>query len=162
MKNFILLLGVILAIYGCETTDGGAGEGGEGGTAGSGGEAGTGGTAGSAGAGGEGGTGGGVAACPDPTGNFGNPSLTGTGCGQLSNQAVQRILTSATQCQFEMNSGVTGPPGLNGLFLLDMAGTFSNTTFQVGTGSLIGCDGVWTDATSTMVVTCTNCTITLR
>jgi hypothetical protein len=102
-----------------------------------------------------------VAACPDPTGNFGNPSFTGTDCGQLSNQAVQRILTSATQCQFEMNSGVTGPPGLNGLFLLDMAGTFSNTTFQVGTGSLTGCNGVWTDATSTMVVTCTNCTVTL-
>jgi hypothetical protein len=159
MKNFILLFGVILAVYGCETTDG---AGGGGGTAGTGGAAGTGGSAGAGGTGGmggEGGAGGGMAACPDPTGNFGNPVIAGTGCGELSTMASQRILTSATQCQFEMNSGVVGPPGLNGLFVLDMAGTFSNTTFQVGTGTLTGCSGTWT--APTMSVTCGNCMVTL-
>ena len=102
-----------------------------------------------------------MVACMSMEGNFGNPAIAGTGCGELNNMASQRIESTAVQCQFLMNSGVVGPPGLNGSFVLDMAGTFSNTSFQVGTGQLTGCNGTWTDATNTMSVTCGSCMITL-
>lgn len=154
MKHFIFLFATILALYGCGTSD-------DGGAAGVGGSGGTGGTAGAGGIGGQGGTGGSTAQCPNPVGNFGNPVFSGTGCGELSNMATQQIQTTATQCQFNMSSGVVMFPGLNGPFLLDMAGTFSNTTFTVGTGQLTGCDGTWNDNTKTMDIDCTNCMITL-
>jgi hypothetical protein len=159
MKSSILLFAAILVVCGCSSNNGGTG--GSGGAGGDGGVGGAAGMGGAAGAGGQAGMGGSVAQCPDPTGNFGNPAISGTGCGNLSNMASQRILSTATQCQFEMNSGVVGPPGLNGLFVLDMAGTFSNATFQVDGGQLTGCNGTWTDATATMDVTCGTCMITL-
>lgn len=151
MKNFILLLGVILAIYGCETTDGDGGTGGEAGAGG------TGGSAGGGGAGGEGGAGGGVANCPDPTGVFGNPTTIAGDCGALDAGTSQRITAGAAVCNFAFTA--SGTPGLTGPFTLDTAGTFSNANLTVNGGSLPPCSGTWTDPT--MSVTCGTCMVTL-
>lgn len=113
------------------------------------------GTGGTAGSGGEGGTI--PPPCPDPTGQF---NITqASQCFDLDTAADQQILMATGICNFEFQSGVpTGPLGLNGFFLLDMAGTFTNVNLQVGTATA-PCSGVWTEPT--MMVTCGDCTIEL-
>jgi hypothetical protein len=98
-------------------------------------------------------TGGDAGGCPDEHGAY-SIMLSGQGCGDLSSSAPECVKQTACALTF-VSSSPGGPgKGLNGTANLASDGSFMGAAITEGTAMRTGCTGVWTEATSTLIVDC--------
>lgn len=92
--------------------------------------------------------------CPNLLGKYA-VSATGQGCGDLSENAPECIIGNVTTCVAQLQSGPEGLLGaVRGTAMIQVDGSFSGASLQLGTVDRSGCTGTWDALTSTLVVDC--------